>query len=78
MTRPKRNLRYDWAAWADGKYHEIVQGEDFRGTLENMRNTILQRGRKYGLDTETEKVSETTLRFIMVPPTMDPKNAENY
>lgn len=48
-----RRSGYPWHEWLDGRVWRLERGVDFEGTMQGMRSTVRQAGRRMGVLVKT-------------------------
>lgn len=66
-ARKGRRMRYNWAEWADGNIHRVVEGEDFdcraKNFVSNLRNYAKRSEDVESLDYDTPEDGVVVFRF---------------
>ena len=57
----KRNMQYPWEEWLNGKFWEVVRGEDFKVKPYSFVNALKQASAKRGLTVQYEVSGDTVI-----------------
>lgn len=64
-TTSNGRVRYNWDAWTDGEYHELVRGRDFDVPISKMQVQCYRRAQDMDMVVKTEKVKDLGTGEIM-------------